>query len=1029
MVTGLMSEFTWTPEQVAAITSEEDTLLVANAGTGKTSTVVGKVLWQLGLDSGAGNESGDPIPPCANPCELSEIAAITFTEKGSADLKSKLRQAIEGSARADELRWQIDRAYIGTIHGFCRALLCENALRFGIEPTFRMLDQAESVAEQERVVQEVVLRYLADGEECAESLLEELSLRGFGYAFGVVDHVRHALHDLRWNSKGYEGWISNNGLNLEHLRSLVPEFDELDQAPLVRCDALFQLARASLDRWNEFLAAENVRDFDSLILELRDRLHSPGGAEALDNIRRRYRLLIIDEFQDTDFAQRDIAFAIGHKVARPQLFLVGDPKQSIYGFRSPDIAVWNETRKAIASSGSLLELSRNFRCAPPIVDFVNTTSSAAMTATAEALDQDLASSRIEYSELEAGLPDSECSAVEWLLPKGSTADEVRRSQAAQVATHIRTLTETGTVVDEGTGKPRPCEFHDIAILSRSRKGLEHVEAALSRHSIPHSVTGAGGLAERQEVLDLVNALRLLSNPLDNLCAFGYLRSPFVCLRDELIARFRLIDSAEDVSLLQQAARFLDKTEDFPGAPEHERLSRIEKESLRRGLNTVNDLRDLVCRVPLDELLDELLHRTGYRLHLLLDRQGEQALANIGEFLRFAKGHRDLGIDDFLDLWETRNRIGNGLPQAPLYSQQDNVVTISTIHMAKGLEWPVVFLVSVGLSLRSRNPKGLWSDRILGPILPPKVAERGPRAQHLVRRKALQDRAEESRIAYVATTRAKDRLVIVGEREVPDSYGAWFDAGVIAHNVELRTLKEAPATQPGQNGVSLAWLDLVDSQPSDERTTLLLEPPLSFARSASELMVQEKNQSEWERFYRHGVRAKSVFTEEKGGNAFVPGNVRGSVIHRVLERIGKGTELVKLLDEVISELVAPEFAGVMVSGTPYRAALEKEIRDVVQGDEWKWYFEGEYYSELPFVHFLASRDWRIGDLDLYRPGPEALVIDFKTHEDVTDQESAEKVAEEYKIQMHVYREAALMRSKAEARLFFTKPRIEIPFTGE
>ena len=1018
-----MSEFTWTREQVAAITSEKDTLLVANAGTGKTSTVVGKVLWQLGLDSVGGTESGEPIPPCADPCELSEIAAITFTEKGAADLKSKLRQAIEDSARADELRWQIDRAYIGTIHGFCRALLCENALRFGIEPTFRMLGQAESVAEQERVIQEVVLRSLTDGEECAESLLEELSLRGFGYAFGVVDHVRHALHDLRWNSKGYEGWISDNGLNLEHLRSLVPEFDELDQASLVRCDALFQLASASLDRWNEFLAAENVRDFDSLILELRDRLHSPGGVEALDNIRRRYRLLIIDEFQDTDFAQRDIAFAIGHKVARPQLFLVGDPKQSIYGFRSPDIAVWNETRKAIDSTGALLELSRNFRCAPPIIDFVNTTSSAAMTATAEALDQDLASSRIEYSNLEAGLPDSECSEVEWLLPKGSTADEVRRNQAAQVATHIRALTETGTV------KPRPCEFHDIAILARSRKGLEHVEAALARHSIPHSVTGAGGLAERQEVLDLVNALRLLSNPLDNLCAFGYLRSPFVCLRDELIARFRLIDSAEDVSLLQQAAQFLDETEDFPAAPEHPRLSGIEKESLRRGLHTVKDLRELVWRVPLDELLDELLHRTGYRLHLLLDRQGEQALANIGEFLRFAKGHRDLGIDDFLELWETRNRIGNGLPQAPLYSQQDNVVTISTIHMAKGLEWPVVFLVSVGSSLRSRNPNELWSDRILGPILPPKVAERGPRTQDLVRRKALQDRAEESRIAYVATTRARDRLVIVGEREVPDSYGAWFDAGVIAHDVELRTVKEAPATQTGQNDVSLAWLDLVDSHPSDERTTTLLEPPLSFARSASELMVQEKNQSEWERYYRHGVRAASDVTEEKGGSPLVPGNIRGSVIHAVLERISESTELVKLLDDVISELVAPEVAVVMASGTPYRAALEKEIRDVVQGDEWKWYFEGEYYSELPFVYLLAPKDWRIGDLDLYRPGPEALVIDFKTHEDVIDQESAEKVAEEYKTQMQVYREAASMKSKAEARLFFTKPRIEVPFTGE
>ena len=162
---------------------------------------------------------------------------------------------------------------------------------------------------------------------------------------------------------------------------------------------------------------------------------------------------------------------------------------------------------------------------------------------------------------------------------------------------------------------------------------------------------------------------------------------------------------------------------------------------------------------------------------------------------------------------------------------------------------------------------------------------------------------------------------------------------------------------------------------------------------------------------------------------MPGNIRGSVIHAVLERISESTELVKVLDDVISELVAPEVAVVMASGTPYRAALEKEIRDVVQGDEWKWYFEGEYYSELPFVYLLAPKDWRIGDLDLYRPGPEALVIDFKTHEDVIDQESAEKVAEEYKTQMQVYREAASMKSKAEARLFFTKPRIEVPFTGE
>lgn len=753
---------------------------------------------------------------------------------------------------------------------------------------------------------------------------------------------------------------------------------------------------------------------------MRDRLLAPEGTAALENIRRRYRLLIIDEFQDTDFAQRDIAFAIGHNVPRPQLFLVGDPKQSIYGFRGADIAVWNDTKEAFAADGVVLDLSWNFRSAPPIVDFVNTTSSGAMAETGEALDGDLIHNRIEYANLEAGLPDTECSGLEWLIPEGERAAGLRASQAKQVATRIRELTDTGIVIDEKTGEPRRCEFRDIALLYRARTGLEHFEAALARHRIPYYLSGAPHLAERQEVLDLVNVLCLLNNPLDDLRAFAYLRSPFVCLRDEVIARLRL--TSKNAPLLRQAARFLAEDGDWSDAPEHERLADIEKESLQRGLQVINELRELVYRMPLDELLELLLQRTGYRLHFLLGGRHEEALANIDAFLRFAEGYRDLDIGTFLEVWEVRNRTDSGLPQAPLYSQEDNVVTLSTIHRAKGLEWPVVFFVGVEHKIKNRTSGTLWSDRALGPLLAPRKDDQGPRAQELVRRRSLEDNAEEARLVYVVTTRARDRLILVGGREVANSYGAWLDAGTEPHDVDVRTIIEAPIPGVRPNTVALTWLDAVDARPPGSLILAVQEPPLSFIHSASELMTADKDPQEWERRYRHGAIAPWYFARESDGQVGVPGSARGTVIHGVLEVIEEERELTRLLDETISSLDEPEIVQLMAPGTSYREALEDEIRRVVQSEEWKWYVEGEHHRELLFAHLARAKDWRIGALDLYRPGGDALVIDFKTHE--IDAGQAAKVAQEYSIQMGVYKEAASVRSKATVRLFFTHSRTEV-----
>ena len=151
---------------------------------------------------------------------------------------------------------------------------------------------------------------------------------------------------------------------------------------------------------------------------------------------------------------------------------------------------------------------------------------------------------------------------------------------------------------------------------------------------------------------------------------------------------------------------------------------------------------------------------------------------------------------------------------------------------------------------------------------------------------------------------------------------------------------------------------------------------------------------------------------------VPANLHGSIVHGVLERIREEAELSTLLDETIGDLTTPELETLLAEGTPYRAALEQEIRNVVRSAEWQWYVDGEHYRELQFLHLPGPRQWRTGAFDLYRPDePVGWIIDFKTHDVTADQ--IEKVARDYAVQAEFYRAAAAIRGPVRIRLHFTR----------
>jgi ATP-dependent exoDNAse (exonuclease V) beta subunit len=1145
----------WTDEQAAAVTATGDVLLAASAGTGKTTTVVGKILWLLGLEAG---RSGDPptsLPPCESPCRLDQIAAITFTEKAAYDLKRKLRSEIEASERADELRWEIDNAAVGTIHGFCADLLRDHALRLEIDPTFRVLDERETRVHQDELLRDVFKGALAAAEPEARALVRRFKgMYDGAHRDGAIGNVREVMRDIRWHSRRYSGWVASRPDGDQQidpallweiaervgLADLDPSGRAHDEESVRIAAYLYRYAYRALGRWLSWLEVENLRDFDSLILDARRLLTRPGTRPALEAVRSRYRILIIDEFQDTDAAQRDIAFAIAdlpvawtdpdaaqpeegaQPEVRPQLFLVGDPKQSIYRFRGADIGVWNDVREAIGRHGQLLDLSHNFRSEPQVVDFVNRVCGPVMSERAAELRALSPRSAVDYVPLHSALERTPAAGLEWLV-NDKNGNDVKTAEARLVASRIRQLASDEVIRDPETGKCRPCRYSDIAILARTRSVLRRLEDGLRQYGVPFYNSSAGDLTDRQEILDVLTALRLVDNPSDDLRAFAYLRSPFVGLRDEVLVRLRIDPQVKRASgrpsFLEQARAYVrlvesGEIEPFP-APESEHVHQVETWALREGLDAVDQAHRLVDRADHGEILASLLERTGYRLHLLLREHAAEALSNIERFQALLEDYRHLPLGGFLRLWDRWGEQDTGIPQAPLTSQDDVAVTLSTIHTAKGLEWPVVILAGTrsGPESGGRLSGTFWSDPALGPVYMGNQSERGARSLRLFQSALAEDHAEEARLLYVAATRARDRLIISGPTDAEKGYAGWLQSGlagaveaheapaplegVVPADAEPRDRRDDPASDddsatgtgrqldafgfdhapeddrgqfslfaprrdsdpesdPACNAsaaaterplvlfrtpdpiqetlapapVELWWMDDLRERPAPAITQPIVSDRFSFSSSATEFRMRELDPEAWKLRYGHGVVPAREFARSPGGDVQLPARVRGTLIHTVLERLEAESELARVLGEAIAGLDAPESETLLEPGSAYREALQAEIAAVVNSDEWAHYVDGVHWRELPFLHLLGPRDWRLGAYDLFQPAAEAggasasWIIDFKTH--VIEKTEVPDTATSYEVQARVYREAAaaILGRPVRVSLHFTHPNTAI-----
>ena len=754
-----------TPEQQAAIDARDsDVFCEAGAGTGKTRVLVGRY-----CDALAGDEAG-----------IDEILAFTFTERSAAELRRRIRhelsrRAREASdagdmARASELRGfarETERAWVTTIHGFCRRLLAAHPVAAGLDPRFRVLDAAEA----ERLRQQ----------SAREAIQALVSAEAPGVARAAAMYQAWRLGEIAL--KAHERLRSQG---VAHPR--LPDAgepcrsDRKDDSPLTPAEretAIFSHAAidavlAEIDRrYSELKAGRSGLDFQDLELQAVELLRS---SEAVSAIwRGRFKHLMVDEFQDTNRVQLELIGAL--RLPETRLFTVGDEHQSIYRFRNADLEVFREERRqAKASPGTeVLPLRGNFRSAAPILAAANSLGDTLLEGFAPLTKGD----RID--EPPGPAPD-----VELLL----TLNEGRGAKHRKWADHSEALemppseSIPHTVAQARALAERLRELVDakeaepgnIVVLLRAFTHVDAYEEALRRYGLEPYVVGGRGYWSQQQVEDLLRLLSVVANPLDDEMLFGALASPAVAVTPDSLWLLRAA-AGPGTHVWPVLDGAFGPGEGFEPA-EPGRIEQIEEEDvakLRGFCATVASLRAEAPLLPLDVLVERTMDAFAYDISLLAGTQPAGRMANVRKLMRLAAEFeqnegRDLRTFLAQAAESTKRDEREGL--APVQAEDHDGVRIMTVHGAKGLEFPVVCVPELDRRLDvAHSASDIWIGR---PSDDGSAARFGLRLAfptsksvgcwelgELDSEEKAAEAEESCRLVYVAATRAEERLILSG----------------------------------------------------------------------------------------------------------------------------------------------------------------------------------------------------------------------------------------------------------------------------
>lgn len=618
--------------------------------------------------------------------------------------------------------------------------------------------------------------------------------------------------------------------------------------------ALAALFLTALRRYGEEKAARRRLDFEDLQEKALRLLRLPDVQQLLSS---RYDYVMVDEFQDTNQLQWEIIRRLGltkQGLAKDKFCIVGDEKQSIYMFRGAEVSVFAEVRNelklvnaahqldavemAIPDLGDAplvadgdktgeLSMAENFRSDDAVIMFCNFLFSRLFLPT---FDPERPYD-VPHQELvprrEKGIPlDIQAKPVELMLAfdddeadSGEASAEL--SEPDMIARRIRELMIPTQPHDESASdkpKSRPAQWKDIAILLRTRTRLKAFEEALRRHGIPFIVTGGIGFFEQQEIYDLSNLLRALSDSRQDIALAGVLRSPLISLSDDQLVYLAggvKTDAATSRWTLWEKLRFHAANRDL--IP-----TELDPDMIVHACDLLRSWQAVAERIPITHLLRRVLDDTGLYGILAADSAAEQQITNIEKFVEIARKFEIQGfrtLSDFVAYLDELETAAEREGEAQIFAEGMNVVQVMTIHAAKGLEFPIVFVPELERPFNYSDSESVYLDALSTPRAgrTPEIAagvsvagmlDDGAPSPTFLReylKRVNRDKtdAEMKRLLYVACTRARDTLMLSGSIKKSVKPNSWL--GWLTQHLPLADALEQRRAAIEINGLTIPLL--------------------------------------------------------------------------------------------------------------------------------------------------------------------------------------------------------------------------------
>ena len=1088
--------------EVAETTFDRNVVVVAGAGTGKTTLLVNRLVYLLMKEPA-------PVP-------ITQIVALTFTNKAATEMKVRLRERLavlalpqtdgvrstdggavshedvreryglssdEIAARARAGLHDLEKAQIGTLHSFAAHLLRLHPLESGVDPDFKeddgaRLDEQFTVAWDCWLDQELSragVHHHQWRSVLASTTLESVRSLAWSLCSELVDLTVLQLQMASTAvSPALSEWMRQLGVRAEQLMSAYdrPKRRKAEHmlaatVSLLRLAAekglagrqdlgtaerewlgkdlgnivagwekgdfkeaavLIQTAQQLLSIDHAFLkglldllipVVRSIREtfarqgwlsFDGLLSRARALLFEHPSVR--ERIKREYRAVLVDEFQDTDPVQYEIILAVserqGSQAARwrdmalepGKLFIVGDPKQSIYAFRRADIEAFDRVvEKVTADGGTVQTLTTNFRSDAAVLEPVN-----------EVFDRlferrplvQPANVRLEVrphrrpASIEPGVR------LCVTTPKGE-----EETFDAAGATRAESEVLARWLMDEVLSRPSVKPGH-VALLFRKLTQADAYLDALRRHDIPYVIEGEKHFYRRQEVIDLVNLLRIVEHPHDEIALAGLLRSPLGGLTDR------------ELYELKQAGHF-----NYLRTGQLETWTHARAGSVRRLYEHLAWLHRAMPVLPLPEAIELLFDRLPLLDLAAASLHGEQAVANLMKVKQTAASLADrphMTLSGFVDLMISRLDEQPDESESPLAEESLEAVHVLTIHKAKGLEFPIVVLPGLHQgSGRERSAPHVsydWSSGTYGLSLEEHRSLGSLLVQHKLR---LREEAERRRVLYVGMTRAKELLLLSGGVTARSVGETVFD---LLQSISVGEIGAAPTDvlKIGCGSIPHRVVTAPDRKRPRRRSegtddAALIDPQemgaLWGARRARWTKARETPQQLTPTSLGSGaVQVRREMTPVRQGE--VVGRLVGVVVHRLLEQWDFSEDPSKLPGQAAAVLQT----ALESDDQSHAAAVAESVNELLvafgRSDAYARLQSSQILGrEVPFIMPWGDRQVMEGVIDvIYRLDGELWVADYKT--DVVSTTQAAGRAEQYRVQGQIYKAAVKQSLSAEAR---------------